>query len=379
MRISWPARLAVIGTTVALAALCASTGSARASGAEGPAGGAGGAGGAVTSFTVTGNLQDVAAVSSSEAWAVGWTGGISAAKTLIVRWNGHRWSPVTSPKPIPGILLGLTKVSRTDIWAVGYAGPFSGRDVPLLMHWNGTRWSRVPGVPPVNGEFDAIGEAGGTLLAVGGLHAPPMLIMERIGTRWKTFPVPPGLGLMTSLVVTGRHSAWAAGVTFGTSGPVGDVLMRWNGSTWRSVSFPLHGADQNLWHLAAGPGGAVWAVGDSHNSAQTKSTPLSMTWNGAIWRKVAVTAPANSELDAVAFVPGGTAWAGGTSSDGKRTLILRWTGTAWSKAASPNPFATSSVNAVAATSPRDAWAVGAGTGSGLSRTFVLHWNGGTWH
>lgn len=185
-----------------------------------------------------------------------------------------------------------------------------------------------------------------------------------------------------------RSPSRPAGVTFGLSGPNGDVLMHWNGSTWRTAPFPLHGTNENLWSLAAAPGGAVWAVGDSHDSAQTKFTPLSMLGKGTTWHKVAVTAPANSELTAVSLVPAGTgtgtgtgtAWAAGTSADGKRTLILRWTGKAWSQIASPNPFtAADTVNAIAAAPPRDAWAVGAGKNAGSPKTFILHWNGSAWH
>lgn len=374
-RLSWPPKPIVIGTVVALAALCASGWSAKAYSANGSK-----ARSASTSYNVTGDLLAVAAVSATSAWAVGYAGTSRAPKTLIVHWNGQKWSPLTNPKPIEGGLLGLTEVSATDIWAAGFAGSYVGRIVPLVMHWNGTRWSRVPGVPSLNAQFNAVGEAGSTLLAVGATSGPPMLIMNRTGTAWRRFPVPSAAGDLESLVVTGNRGAWAAGVTTTSSGvPNGDVVMRWNGSTWRSVSFPLHGTNENLWHLAAGPGGGVWAVGDSHNNAQTKFTPLSMVWNGTTWRKVAVTAPAGSELSAVTFVPGGKVWAGGSSSDGKHTLIVHWNGKAWSRVATPDRFTgTNYVNAVAATSPSDAWAVGSGTASGPFRTLILHWNGSTW-
>lgn len=373
MHILQPVRLVVTGTVVSLAALFASSGTAPAYGAVRQPARA-----AATSYGVVGNLTDVTAVSRTEAWAAGWTGSKNP-KTLLLHWNGRKWSPVTSPKPVPGVLLGLTKVSASSIWAVGYAGSSAPR--PLVLHWNGRSWRRVAGVPAVRAQFNAIGQAGRDLLAVGGMFGPPMLNMERIGGKWKKLPVPAAPGDLTSLVVTGSRNAWAAGVTanVNTSVPNGDVLRRWNGKSWRNVSFPLHGTDKNLWHLAAGPGGAVWAVGDSHNGIMTKYTPLSMVWNGKTWRKVAVPAPANSLLLGATFVPRGTAWAAGTSYRGKRTLILRWTGKAWRRVATPNRFSSANeINAVAATSPGDAWAVGGGAGSGATRTLILHWNGRTW-
>jgi hypothetical protein len=363
----------VIGTTITLAALCASSGSIPAYGADSPARTA------VTSYTVVGDLTAVAALSPANAWAVGYT-GTSALRTLIVHWNGQKWSAVTNPKPIAGALLGLTAVSAGDIWAAGFTGSPAGTTGLLVMHWNGTSWSRPPGVPAVAGAFNAIAQTGNILLAVGGLDKPPMLLMQRTGTKWKTYPAPSAPGALQSIAVTGSDRAWAAGVITDSAGnPVGDILLQWNGSTWRSVSFPLKGTNQNLWHLAAGPGGAIWAVGDGHNSAFTSFTPLSMLGNGKTWRKVGVPAPANSSLYGVSFVPGGTAWAVGTVGARARTLILRWTGKAWSQVASPDPLKTSNyLSAVAATSTRDAWAVGNGGPSKSPETFILHWNGKTW-
>ena len=340
------------GTAVALAALGVTTASTTgAHGAERPAAHPTAQPAASTSYSVDGYLNDVTDVSRTEAWAVGWSGS-GAAKTLLLHWNGQKWSPVTSPKPVAGVLLGMTKISPTNILAVGFQMTSSTAEVPLILHWNGKAWSKVPGVPAVDGQFSAIGDAGGTLLAVGGLNAPPMLNMERTGSTWKRLPVPSAPGDLESLVVTGTRDAWAAGVTANpsTGDPNGDVLLRWNGSSWKSQSFPLHGTNENLWRLAAGPGGAVWAVGDSHNNAQTTFTPLSMLWNGSSWRKVAVSAPANSQLEGAAFVPGGTAWTVGSAAAGKHALILQWTGTAWKQIASASPASGSYLNYLSAVS-----------------------------
>ena len=183
MRISWSARLMVVVTAVGLASLCASSVNIPAYGADSPARAA------VTSYSVVGNLTAVAAVSPTDAWAVGWT-GTNAPRTLIVHWNGQKWAPVTTPKPIAGELFGVTAVSAGNIWAAGFAGPPTGTTSVLIMHWNGTSWSRLAGVPAVAGEFMAIAQTGNVLLAVGGLQKPPMLLMQRTGTRWKTYPAP---------------------------------------------------------------------------------------------------------------------------------------------------------------------------------------------
>lgn len=77
-----------------------------------------------------------------------------------------------------------------------------------------------------------------------------------------------------------------------------------------------------------------------------------------------------------------TAWAIGASGAFKSTLTLKWTGSAWSRVPSLSTFAGSNfVNAVAATSTKDAWIVGGGTkgkGSSATYTLILHWNGAAW-
>ena len=82
-------------------------------------------------------------------------------------------------------------------------------------------------------------------------------------------------------------------------------------------------------------------------------------------------------LDAVAAIPGTqSAWAVGNANGPSPgpTYIVRWTGGAWSKVASPNPGGSKcQLLGVTATSASDAWAVGA-----CSKVIALHWNGSTW-
>src|SRR5215470_53936 len=61
--------------------------------------------GPAASFTVSGSLGGVAATSASNAWAVGTTGSNSAAKPMIVRWNGTAWARVPAPAPAGGAYL----------------------------------------------------------------------------------------------------------------------------------------------------------------------------------------------------------------------------------------------------------------------------------
>src|SRR5215831_11385260 len=83
------------------------------------------------------------------------------------------------------------------------------------------------------------------------------------------------------------------------------------------------------------------------------------------------------QLFGVAATSARNAWAvGGVVNSGK-TLILRWDGTAWARVPSPTPVGETELYAVAATSARNAWAVGGG-GASPGKTIILHWNGTAW-
>ena len=103
-------------------------------------------------FSFHGNLERVASASPGDAWAVGYSGTFPNVGTLMLHWDGTTWSRVTSPAVLdgtPGDLTDVTVVSATDAWAVGFTGFIrsSGDRVgaarTLLVHWDGTRWSRV--------------------------------------------------------------------------------------------------------------------------------------------------------------------------------------------------------------------------------------------
>jgi hypothetical protein len=93
-------------------------------------------------------LLGVAAVSTSDVWAVGDTG----SNTLIEHWNGASWTVVPSPTPAGTLfnpLSGAAIVSATDIWAVGQSqNGTTGIPQTLIEQWNGTSWSIVPSPAP---------------------------------------------------------------------------------------------------------------------------------------------------------------------------------------------------------------------------------------
>jgi hypothetical protein len=105
----------------------------------------------------------------------------------------------------------------------------------------------------------------------------------------------------------------------------------------------------------------------------------------AAWRVVPSHAPAGSGLNAVAATSARNAWAVGTRDVGGayKSLIERWNGSAWKVVASPNLASgyhtTNALGAVVALSAKNAWAFGFYEKKSTTfRTLIEHWNGSRW-
>jgi hypothetical protein len=80
-------------------------------------------------------------------------------------------------------------------------------------------------------------------------------------------------------------------------------------------------------------------------------------------------------LDAVAATSAANAWAVGTGT-GSKALIVHWNGRGWSSVTTGAPAGTA-LRAVAASSASNAWALGEDY-SGKGTSVILHWNGHAW-
>jgi len=112
--------ITVVAVPLLLAAVIAATAPASAAVAAAPRAGHASP---AASFTTGGRLNGVAATSATNAWAVGAT---TSGKTLILHWNGTRWTQVTSPSPSSAKygndLSAVTATSASSAWAVGTLG-----------------------------------------------------------------------------------------------------------------------------------------------------------------------------------------------------------------------------------------------------------------
>ena len=127
----------------------------------------------------------------------------------------------------------------------------------------------------------------------------------------------------------------------------------------------------------------AWAVGDTF--APNTGSSLILHWNGATWKRVASPNPAGQVteviLDGVAATSDKDAWAVGefSMSNGEgRTIALHWNGRAWKTVPSPNPSFETELSSVAAISAKNAWAVGRYRVGSADQTLIVRWNGRAW-
>lgn len=279
-------------------------------------------------------LEAVAAVSRSDAWAVG---------TVIEHWNGRRWSLVRGARSrrCPVFLYGVAARSASLAWAVGYCGQ-AGSHTPVIERWNGRRWSvqRSPGTPA-----SAVSELNG-------------------------------------VTATSAHNAWAVG-EYKSKGHSFPLIEHWNGRAWRRQGSPDPGprgvALEGVTALSAT---SAWAVGSALGTSILQSKSLIDHWDGHSWRLQTADSPGTENiLFGVTALSRTRAWAAGAYVFGPSnlgTLVEAWDGTLWQEQATPGPDLHSYLLAIAARTPSDAWTVGARASVGHPRTNIQHWNGTNW-
>jgi hypothetical protein len=187
---------------------------------------------------------------------------------------------------------------------------------------------------------------------------------------WSLVPLARRMGVAIGLVALALVVAGAAGATGARCDASG-------------TSSPNVGRGDNYFlGVAATSACNAWAVGDYLNSKRTVSRTLIEHWNGKAWKVQASPNPSkiDSELYGVAATSAKNAWAVGIdcSKSACRTLVEHWNGKAWKAQASPSPSPGSQLRAITAISAKNAWAVGYFAHGSVTRTLIEHWNGKAW-
>ncbi|MDQ5824496.1 MAG: S-layer homology domain-containing protein [Chloroflexota bacterium] len=294
-------------------------------------------------------LQDVAAVSQNDAWAVGFS-GTSPQRTLIERYNGTNWSPVASPNigSNDNELLGVSAASTYVVWAVGsYDDGTAKRTLTLRWAGSGSSWNPISSPNPAGASVDHI--------------------LESVA-------VVPG---------TVGHRAWAVGRTAGVGVTSEPIVLDWTGSIWEPATLPASAGDTELLDVSVRAHNDVWAVGSTFSGGSWRTYILH--YDGTTWSQ-AVTpnqGSGNNELESVVALAANDVWAAGSYIVGpgvKKALLLHFDGSTWSIVTAPSTNSTETLHDLAAVSSYNVWGVGRSQASDVSspdwghQTLAMHLN-----
>jgi len=340
-------------------------------------------------------LDDVACVSSSDCWAVGFNFYGNVARSETMHWDGSSWNIVASPNTAldrNNYLGHVTCLSASDCWAVGNSSDDIGTETQALsMHWDGNAWSNIT-VSPIDTSqsaetvFEGVAcNSTSDCWAVGFslIQDYAGLIEHWNGTAWALVPTPPlsdpsARSIFYDVTCTGASDCTAVGVQWTTaltgSGLYQTLVAHYDGTSWSVVSSPNTATDQDniLSAVTCAAANDCWAVGSDTNYSQA----LIEHWDGASWSMV--NAPqVGSILNAVTCVSTSDCWAAGpyyTPNPPAHTFLAHWDGNAWSQVSSPNTNQTDSdyLAGIACVSSADCWAVGQYWRKSVPQTLTLH-------
>jgi hypothetical protein len=344
-------------------------------------------------------LRSVAVASSSEAWAVGDSSSTGWSQTLIEHWKGNAWKIVASPDPAGSSannqLDSVAVVSRSNAWAVGDYSRGSTQ-LALILHWNGRSWKRVP-CPEPGGKAAHDDLAGVTATSASSAWAVGeysrgstlfALILHWNGRSWRqvTSPLPHGTTGSSLSAVTAISSSDALAVGSYFHGLTERTLIeRWNGHAWRLASSRNVAVLRNALNSVTGTSaGNIWAAGTSDNGSVFQT--LTEHWNGHMWQLAPSPDPGGSSLNnvlyAVAAASPASAWAAGDyfNGDADQPLIEHWSSQGWQQQPVPDPpgFTLGTFYGAAAAPSGRAWAVGFYITGSSTLTLIEHWNGTSW-
>jgi hypothetical protein len=281
---------------------------------------------------------------------------------------------------ISGQLSGVAVLSAASVWAAG--NTIVGNAVS--MHWDGSTWTQVLtpyGDRPVSpaGAFRAVAAVSADdIWAVGGIGDSPIGHWD--GRAWSPSPVPYPADhvYLEGVAAASAPDVWAVG----GGGDVGrPVILHWDGTAWTQVPGPVPaGTVSDLHGVSAASASSAWAVGDTETRAGTQ-VPLIEHWNGDAWTLVpSPVIPGGGTLAGITASSPHNAWAVGAS--GRRGLIEHWDGRTWTIVPSPDLGAGGGgggLHGVAIASDGSAWAVGEALCLREGQlTVTEHWDGRTW-
>jgi len=161
-------------------------------------------------------VRSVAALSPTDAWAVGDDESTGHQLTMTEHWDGTRWTVVPSPSPGGSTqandLADVTAASGNDVWVTGSSFTRTTQ-FPFVLHWNGSSWAgiRLPvtGVLATDDVPESISAAAGGQAWVSGFAG----FLEHQPLTPLAVPVPVVPEVLGELASAANSNLTAAGLT----------------------------------------------------------------------------------------------------------------------------------------------------------------------
>jgi hypothetical protein len=198
-----------------------------------------------------GYLQNIAAVSDTDAWAVGYTtiSATGSPRPFVAHLINRRWTVVDEAWTAPGsdgVMLAVTARAADDVWVFGHE---ENPDIAMAWHFNGHVWSKQAitiqnrrcYVPQDSTVTDAIATADGLYVASFCTSKTTKLaatVSFFDGRRWRTELSGIDGSLVRGLGADPSGQVWAAGSEVGSSG---GHAQAWYGQAGPFTSLGLDG------------------------------------------------------------------------------------------------------------------------------------------
>lgn len=228
-----------------------------------------------------------------------------------------------------------------------------------IARWDGAEWH--PLVEGLNGSvialiFDNSGNlyAGGNFENAGGdPDADHVAVWD--GSTWSSLGGSgSGLGSSVKAFAFDSSGDLVAGGTFTDAGgdPDADRIAVWNGSVWSSIGGPGSGVGSNVEAVAFSPGGTLIIGGAFSNAGGVAAADHIAAWNGSSW--AALGGGLNNWVHTLAYNDNGDLLVGGAFTDAggdpDADKIAVWSSPTWSSVGGAGSGLSGSVAAIGITS-----------------------------
>lgn len=354
-------------------------------------------------------LSDVVCLSASSCSGVGMAVPTSAASTLppqaaAEQWDGTSWKVqgVSQHQPAQSTLSAVA-CKLTVCFAVGQYTEPGGKTAPLIERSSAAGWKIVAGPRRAGTESMLSGVACPTTtacFAVGRTLNGKTLAMVWRGKSWaivKSANKASWPSRLTNIACVSARDCWAVGRYDGNL--LGTLVEHWNGTAWTIVPSPSRKPSpqfstpgiNDLQGISCVTTRFCIAVGSDSGYLYNSQETLVEQWNGSEWalvKSVNANTGKYSNLASVSCTSTKSCWAVGNwfakiGSVTQHPFIEHWNGSAWSRAASPDPAGITHNQLLGVACPSKTQCVAVGGGSDSTRisgkSFSEVLSGSTWH